>query len=57
MLYRALADAVMLVHFGFLAFLVFGGFVAWRFRWVSVPHAAAVVGHGGSGTTRTTSRE
>jgi uncharacterized protein DUF2784 len=41
-LYRALADAVMLVHFGFLVFLVFGGFVAWRFRWVSVPHAAAV---------------
>ena len=42
MVYRALADAVMLAHFGFLAFLVLGGFVAWRFRWVSVPHAAAV---------------
>jgi hypothetical protein len=37
-----LADAVMLVHFGFLVFLALGGFLAWRFRWVFVPHAAAV---------------
>jgi hypothetical protein len=40
--YRTLADAVMLVHFGFLAFLALGGFLAWRWRWVLVPHAAAV---------------
>jgi hypothetical protein len=40
--YRALADVVMLVHFGFLAFVALGGFLAWRFRWVLVPHAAAV---------------
>ena len=39
---RTLADAVMLVHFGFLAFLVLGGFLAWRHRWVLVPHVAAV---------------
>lgn len=38
-----LADAVMLAHFGFLVFLAVGGFLAWRFRWVIVPHAAAVV--------------
>ena len=42
MLYRLLADAVMLAHFGFLVFLVLGGFVAWRHRWVLVPHIAAV---------------
>lgn len=42
MAYRLLADAVMLAHFGFLVFLAVGGFVAWRYRWVFVPHAAAV---------------
>jgi hypothetical protein len=40
--YRTLADVVMLAHFGFLVFLALGGFLAWRFRWVLVPHAAAV---------------
>ena len=40
--YRLLADAVMLVHFGFLAFVALGGFVAWRYRWVLIPHVAAV---------------
>jgi hypothetical protein len=40
--YRVLADAVMLAHFGFLAFVAFGGFVAWRYRWVLVVHLAAV---------------
>lgn len=42
MVYRLLADAVMLAHFGFLVFLALGGFLAWRYRWVIVPHAAAV---------------
>ena len=41
-LYRLLADAVMLAHFGFLVFLALGGFLAWRHRWVLVPHIAAV---------------
>jgi hypothetical protein len=41
--FRVLADAVMLAHFGFLAFLALGGFLAWRARWVLVPHLAAVV--------------
>ena len=41
MVYRTLADAVMLVHFGFLVFLTLGGFLARRWRWVLVPHAAA----------------
>lgn len=42
MAYSVLADAVMLAHFGFLVFLASGGFVAWRFRWVLVPHVGAV---------------
>ena len=42
MIYRLLADAVMLAHFAFLVFLALGGFLAWRYRWVFVPHAAAV---------------
>ena len=40
--YRVLADAVMMAHFGFLLFLALGGFLAWRYRWVLVPHVAAV---------------
>jgi hypothetical protein len=42
MLYRALADLVVIVHFLFVAFVVFGGFVAWRWRrlaWVHLPAA------------------
>ncbi len=42
MVYRVLADAVMMAHFGFLLFLALGGFLAWRYRWVLVPHVAAV---------------
>ena len=38
--YPLLADAVMLVHFAFLAFVVFGGFLAWRWPWVIWPHLA-----------------
>ena len=36
--YRLLADAAMLVHFGFLVFVVTGGFLAWRWPWVIWPH-------------------
>jgi hypothetical protein len=42
MIYRVLADAVVIVHVLFVAFVVFGGFVAWRWRrvaWVHVPAA------------------
>ena len=38
--YRLLADAVMLVHFTFLAFVVFGGLLAWRWPWAVWPHLA-----------------
>ncbi len=39
---RLLADAVMATHFGYLAYLVVGGFLAWRWRWAIYPHLAAV---------------
>jgi hypothetical protein len=39
--YQLLADAVMLVHFGFLVYVALGGFLAWRRPWLIVPHAGA----------------
>jgi hypothetical protein len=41
-LYRVLAELTMLLHFAFLAYLVFGGFLAWWRPWLFVPHAAVV---------------
>lgn len=38
--YRLLADATMTAHFLFLAFLLLGGFVAWRWPRVWFAHAA-----------------
>lgn len=40
--YRLAADGVLLAHLGFLLFVALGGFLAWRHRWVAVPHALAV---------------
>ena len=39
---RLLADVVMATHFGYLAYLVVGGFLAWRWRRAIYPHLAAV---------------
>jgi hypothetical protein len=42
MMYRTLADAVVILHFLFVAFVVFGGFVAWRWHrvaWIHIPAA------------------
>src|SRR5256886_17461191 len=42
MVYRALADCVVLVHAAFVAFVMLGGFLAWRWRpvvWAHVPAA------------------
>ena len=38
MLYRLLTDATVAVHFAFLVFVVAGGFLARRHRWLVVPH-------------------
>ncbi|TWP53015.1 DUF2784 domain-containing protein [Lentzea tibetensis] len=37
---RVLAELVMALHFALLAFLVLGGFFAWRWRGVIYPHLA-----------------
>ena len=42
MVFRLVADAVMLLHFGFLAIVAVGGYLAWRWPRLAVAHAAAV---------------
>jgi hypothetical protein len=42
MSYQALADVAVVLHFGFLVFLVVGGFVALRWRALAWVHLAAV---------------
>ena len=41
--FRLLADGVVVVHFGFLAYVVAGGFLAWRWRWSISVHAVTAV--------------
>lgn len=41
MMYRALADATMLVHFAFIAFVVLGGLLVLRWSWVKWVHLPA----------------
>jgi hypothetical protein len=45
--YRILADATMAAHFGFLAYVVAGGFLAWRWPRAIWPHLL-LAGWGGS---------
>ncbi len=43
MLYRLAADALVLVHFAFIVFVVLGGFLTWRWRrlaWLHIPAVA-----------------
>ncbi|MEM1044124.1 MAG: DUF2784 domain-containing protein [Bacteroidota bacterium] len=43
MLYRLLADAVLVLHLGFVVFVVLGGLLVWRWprvAWAHVPAAA-----------------
>ena len=52
MIYRALANGVVLVHAAFVAFVMLGGFLAWRWRavvWAHVPAAlwGAAIEYGG----------
>jgi hypothetical protein len=41
--YQLLAELLMLLHFGFLAYVALGGFLAWRRPWLIVPHVAAAI--------------
>ena len=52
MIYRLLADCVVLLHAAFVAFVMLGGFLAWRWRavvWAHVPAAlwGAAIEYGG----------
>src|SRR5260370_17224930 len=52
MLYRVLADGVVVVHAAFVGFVMLGGFLAWRWRpvvWVQLPAAlwGAAIEYGG----------
>jgi hypothetical protein len=42
-LYRLLANAVALFHALFILFIVFGGFLAWRWRWIAAIHIPCAV--------------
>jgi hypothetical protein len=42
MIWSLLADAVVVIHFGFTAFVIFGGFLAWRWRWLAAVHLPAL---------------
>jgi hypothetical protein len=39
--YRLLTDLVVVFHFAFLLFVVFGGLMVPRWRWVAIPHLLA----------------
>ena len=43
MLLRLLADTLVAVHFAFVLFVVFGGFLTWRWRRVAWIHLPAAV--------------
>lgn len=43
MLYRLLADLVMVAHGAWLIFFVIAGFLAWRWLWVVWPHLVIVL--------------
>ncbi len=43
MLYGLVADALVLLHLGFVVFVVGGGFLAWRWRWLAWAHVPSVL--------------
>ena len=43
MLFRAVADLVVLVHLAFIVFVVLGGLLASRWRWIPWVHLPAVL--------------
>jgi hypothetical protein len=42
-LYRLLANAVVSIHALFIVFVVLGGFLAWRWRWVAAVHIPCAI--------------
>jgi len=42
MKWSLLADGVVVIHFAFTAFVIFGGFLTWRWRWMLFAHLPAL---------------
>lgn len=42
MLWSLLADAVVIIHFSFTAFVIFGGFLTWRWPRAAIAHLPAL---------------
>jgi len=42
-LYRLIADLVVLTHLLFIGFVILGGFLAWRWRWLPWLHVPAAL--------------
>jgi hypothetical protein len=43
LIYRSLADLVLVVHLAFVVFVVVGGFLVLRWRWVALLHIPAAI--------------
>ena len=42
MIWSLLADSLVIIHFAFTTFVIFGGFLAWRWRWFAWLHLPAL---------------
>ena len=42
MAWRLLADLLVTLHLAFAAFVIFGGFLAWKWRWAVLAHLPAL---------------
>jgi Protein of Unknown function (DUF2784) len=42
MTWRLLADLLVSLHLAFAAFVIFGGFLAWKWRWAVLAHLPAL---------------
>ena len=42
MKWSLLADGLVVIHFAFTAFVIFGGFLTWRWRWILFAHLPAL---------------
>jgi Protein of Unknown function (DUF2784) len=42
MIWSALADALVVVHFAFTTFVILGGFLTWRWPWLAFAHLPAL---------------
>ena len=40
--WRILADLLVVLHLAFAAFVIFGGFLAWKWRWAAFVHLPAL---------------